>query len=118
MRVLLVTMLAAAALAPAAAAQDKVFEGPVPKADCGPGSRPEPALQGEVPAANRESGDSLKGYSCNLEIVGNAPGERGSRQHTWYGDGAYYDSNHVSHIDTYVLDVSVPAKPKAPTGLA
>jgi len=31
---------------------------------CGPGSRPEPGLQGRVPDATAE------GYRCNVEVVG------------------------------------------------
>jgi hypothetical protein len=114
---ILCVLLLAGAPAAARAAEPPVFEGPVPKADCGPGSRPEPALQGEVPVANRDSGDSLKGYSCNLQIAGNAPGEGGSWQHTWYGDCAYYDSKFGSGIGTYVVDASDPAKPKETTHL-
>jgi hypothetical protein len=112
-------VLVALVLTPAvaAAADPPVFEGPVPKASCGPGSRPEPALQGEVPVANRDSGDSLKGYWCNLQILGNAPGEGGSWQHTWYDHCAYYDSSFNSHIGVYVVDAADPAKPKEVTRL-
>ena len=42
--------------------EESVFEGPVPRAECGPGSRPETALQGEVTIADRESGRSAQGY--------------------------------------------------------
>src|SRR5687768_15990873 len=49
--------------------EGRVFEGPVPRAQCGPGSRPEPALQGEVTVADRASGRSSQGYTCNLAEV-------------------------------------------------
>lgn len=35
-----------------------------PRADCGPGSRPSPGLQGRVPAG------SAQGFTCNAELVG------------------------------------------------
>jgi hypothetical protein len=105
------------AFAAPAGAQDKVFEGPVPRADCGLGSMPETGLQGEVPVNDRNSRRSLQGYRCNLEVLGNAPGEGGSWQHAFYGHCAYYDSSFNSHIGTYVIDVADPAKPKETTRL-
>jgi len=63
----------------------------VPKATCGAGSRPEPGLQGQVPLADRLSGDSQHGYRCNLELVGQYQGQGASWQMAWYGHCAYYD---------------------------
>ena len=41
----------------------------VPKvASCARGGKPETALQGQVPAALRQSG--FAGFNCNLELVG------------------------------------------------
>lgn len=37
----------------------------VPEAKCGPGSRPETAIQGRVPLRDYESGRAAKGYTCN-----------------------------------------------------
>lgn len=48
----------------------EVFEGPVPVANCGEGSRPETDLQGRVPAEDVASGRAAQGYTCNIEILG------------------------------------------------
>lgn len=40
---------------------------PTPQADCGPGSRPEPGLQGRMTAAQLAAGD--KGFWCNTKVV-------------------------------------------------
>ncbi len=44
--------------------------GPVPKAQCGPSNRTESGLQGQTTSQERASGDSQRGYNCNLELVG------------------------------------------------
>ena len=49
--------------------------GPVPKAQCGPSDRTESGLQGQTTSEERASGDSQRGYSCNLELVGQFRGE-------------------------------------------
>ena len=49
--------------------------GPVPKAQCGPSNRIEKGLQGETTREERASGDSERGYNCNLELVGQFRGE-------------------------------------------
>lgn len=73
-----------------AAAPVAVFEGPVAKASCGPGSMPEPDLQGRVPIEDRESGRSQQGYRCNLELKGQDQNQGASWQTAWYEDCAYY----------------------------
>src|SRR6516225_9108717 len=40
--------------------------GPVPKAQCGPSDRTEKGLQGQTTSQERASGDSERGYRCNL----------------------------------------------------
>jgi hypothetical protein len=114
-------LLAAILLAPAApatsptAGKPKVFKGPVDEANCGPGSKPEPALQGQVPLSDRESGRSKRGYWCNLELVGQHQGEGASWQAAWYGHCAYYGTAFPSTQESrgvQVLDVSNPRKPQ------
>lgn len=98
----------------------RVFEGPVPRAECGPGSRPETALQGEVTIADRESGRSSEGYTCNLEQVGNYPGEGAQWQFAGYGDCAYYGTRiHGTQQKrgTIVVDASEPTQPHFSTNL-
>ena len=46
----------------------------VPRADCGPGAAPENGLQGDVTAADRDSGRSTQGYRCNISFVGGYAG--------------------------------------------
>lgn len=46
----------------------------VPRAECGPGSRPETALQGQIPHKDRISGRSTEGYSCNMKRVSHYQG--------------------------------------------
>ena len=45
-------------------ADEELFFAPVPKAVCGPGDKPETALQGQVPAAMRAAG--FQGFSCKI----------------------------------------------------
>jgi LVIVD repeat-containing protein len=94
--------------------------GPVPRADCGRGSRPEGDLQGRVPAGSDE------GFICNLTLLGRA-GETGGFKVERYVDRAghecaYYDTALVFPTNapylaaqtpgTTVLDMSDPAMPK------
>jgi hypothetical protein len=54
----------------------------VPKAVCGPGDRPETALQGQVPAAMRAAG--FQGFNCNLALVGQVRGDGANWQTTQF----------------------------------
>ncbi|SOY68804.1 putative fenitrothion hydrolase protein FedA [Cupriavidus taiwanensis] len=51
---------------------------------CSPGDTPETALQGQVPAALRQSG--FGGFSCNLKLVGQVQGEGASWSSATYTD--------------------------------
>jgi hypothetical protein len=92
-----------------------VFEGPVPRAQCGPGSLPETGLQGQVPLADRNSGRSTKGYRCNLALVGQYQGEGASWVSQSYGQCAYMSARFPSAAKSpgvQVIDVSDPASPR------
>lgn len=63
-------------------------------AHCGPGSRPETGMQGDVPAADRDNGRSAQGYNCNITRIGGFAG---------YGAGivsASYD--HCAHLGSII----------------
>lgn len=120
----LLTMPGSAAFAAAPSADGRIFDGPVPRAACGPGSRTETGLQGQVPLADRQSGRSAQGYTCNLELVGHygaSDGFEGAEwQMAWYDHCAYYDtrlSGSQARPGTIVLDVSDPARPRYSTNL-
>ena len=88
----------------------------VPAAECGPGARPEPALQGQVPIEDRESGRSTEGYECNLELIGqHRHGEGATWQFDWYEDCAYYGTldtpTRATKSGAVVVDASDPANP-------
>jgi hypothetical protein len=114
--------------ASSATAAPEVFEGPVARAACGPGSKPETSLQGQVPVADRTSGRAAEGYTCNLEMVGHVGGVNPSWQLAWYEDCAYFAQdfpaggvlppNPVGRIEStaanpgvVVVDAKDPAKP-------
>jgi hypothetical protein len=59
------------------------------RADCGPGSRPESALQGDVPAVDRDSGRSPEGYDCNITRIGGFAGDGAGIVSASYGHCAY-----------------------------
>src|SRR5215813_2228142 len=66
-------------------ADQELFFAPVPKAVCGPGDKPETALQGQVPAAMRASG--FQGFSCNLQLLAQVKGEGANWQNTEWREG-------------------------------
>jgi hemolysin type calcium-binding protein/LVIVD repeat-containing protein len=102
---------------------------PTPQGECGPGSRPEPGLQGRVSAEDHASGRAAQGYTCNTEVVGSftdptTSGTVGGFKVERYVDSsgrecAYYDTTLLFPTDTTdamtgvnVLDMSDPANPK------
>jgi hypothetical protein len=111
----------------------QTFQGPVARANCGPGSNPETSdIQGSVTVADRDSGRSSQGYTCNMDLVGNygphspLPFEGAEWQLARYKDSsghqcAYYSQRMVNPASkggtqkrpgTVVVDVSNAADPK------
>ena len=90
----------------------------VAKAACGPNDHPETDLQGQVSAATRAAG--FKGYSCNLELVGQSKGDGASWQHAFFKDQAghlcnYYDTSSATagraNTGAVVIDATNPSAP-------
>src|ERR1041384_5884363 len=73
------------------ASQNSSSEKPVPRATCGRADHTESGLQGQTPPRERTSGDSERGYNCNLELVGQFQGEGAFSQDgpAYSGDCAY-----------------------------
>jgi hypothetical protein len=103
----------------------------VPRAECGPGSNPEPGMQGRVPADAVESGRADNGFTCNTRLLGregNSGGfkvlrfvDRAGRECAYYDTTLLFPSN-VQYLSDQptgvaVLDMSNPAKPVRTTTL-
>lgn len=85
-------------------------------ADCGPGSRPETGMQGDVPAADRDSGRSTEGYNCNISQVGGFAGRGAGIVSAGFAHCAYMGTIFPGDLlgpapGVQVLDVSDPANP-------
>src|ERR671914_2951975 len=101
---------------------------PTPRADCGPGSRPETGIQGRVSPEDHRSGRAARGFTCNTELVGqythaSPKGTVGGFKVERYVDAAghdcaYYDTTLLYPTNALdaeggvnVLDMSDPARP-------
>ena len=119
-------MLVAAGGATAVRAAEPSVPPPTPKAQCGPGSKPETGPQGRVSMADVQSGRAAQGYTCNAEVVGHY-GRTGGFKVFRYIDTAghecaFYDStllfptapllSPTERLGVFVLDMSDPAHPK------
>ncbi|MET1060129.1 MAG: hypothetical protein ABWX84_11050, partial [Nocardioides sp.] len=107
------------------------FPAPTPRADCGPGARPETSYQGRVPTADYTSGRVERGYQCNARQVSHHGATGGFKVLRYRDRGgrtcAFYDStllfpkdvlfNSVRGLGTVVLDMDDPAKPRQTTTL-
>ena len=96
----------------------------IAKASCGAGDHTESGLQGETSMWERFSGDSIKGYNCNLNLVGMYRGDGAYSQDgpAYYGNCAYYatdneDPKKQRHLGVAVIDASDVAHPKLTTYL-
>ncbi len=89
----------------------------VKQADCGPGSSPETGLSGDVPAADRDSGRSERGYNCNMTLLGKVQGAGGGIVSANY-DHCSYTGSMISTAITkkntgvQVVDVKDPRNPR------
>ena len=128
LRVLAVALLlgtAAGTVGAAHAADPPIDPGPTPKAQCGPGSRPETSTQGRVPASDVATGRAAQGYTCNTELLSHYGRFGGFRVHRYVDtaghDCAFYDSTLLFPTNTlttptkspgaFVLDMADPAHP-------
>lgn len=112
--------LSAAGTVPAAAGSGAGAR--VPRADCGPGSRPETGLQGQVPLRDRRSGRSARGYECNLELVSRYQGQGQATVGASYGTCQYLGTILPGIVTAKrpgvnVVDFRDPRKPKLTASL-
>lgn len=91
-------------------------EANIPLANCGTGSMPETALQGEVPLADRQDGRSTQGYRCNLQLVGQYQGQGASWVNPSYKDCAYVATTLTGILNpspgVQVVSVADPKQPR------
>ena len=102
--------------APPAAQVDFEVPPATPQGPCGPGSIPEPGLQGRVPADDVAAGGAAEGYRCNIEVVGRF-GISGGYKVERYVDKA---GNECAFYDTtllYPTNATAPLQDE-PTGVA
>jgi hypothetical protein len=108
-------------------ADQEIFFGPVSKAVCGPGDKPEMALQGQVPIALRTQPGGYQGNSCNLQLLAQVRGEGANWQTTEWREGrgknrkvcGYHGTAHPTanpgvaraNYGVRVFDMSNPSKP-------
>src|SRR5215831_13713776 len=98
-------------------ANEPGWMGTAPKAQCGPSDRTESGLQGQTSSQERASGDSERGYNCNLELVGQFQGEGAFSQDgpSYFDHCAYMATENKprqAHPGIVVIDVSDPRNPK------
>jgi LVIVD repeat len=99
---------------------------PVPRAQCGLGSRPLTGEQGRVPASAIDSPEAVEGWTCNVTEVGHLATPGGFRVWRYVDEAghacAFYDTSLTSPLNVVsvgagptpgvaVLDMSDPAHP-------
>ena len=113
-----------AAVPMSASAQEAPASPPsTPRAQCGPGSVPEPGIQGRVPAEDVAAGGAKDGYRCNVELLGTEGRTAGFKVERYVDaaghECAFYDTTTVFPTDALqspsgvaVLDMADPTQPK------
>ncbi|MFI6315484.1 LVIVD repeat-containing protein [Nocardia fusca] len=94
----------------------------VARATCAGDSLPEPGLQGDVPAAERDSGRSTQGYRCNISRLGGYAGRGAGITSTSFDHcvylGSFFPGNLLGPAQgVQVIDVADPANPVLTTTL-
>jgi hypothetical protein len=98
---------------------------PTPRATCGPGSNPEPDIQGRVPADAAAAGKADNGFTCNTKLLGHEGKSGGFKVQRFVDKAghecAYYDTTLLFPLNAQnlgdhptgvaVLDMSNPSKP-------
>ena len=89
----------------------------VPAAQCGPGDRPESGLQGQTTLAERFSAKASQAYNCNLELLGQFPGEGADMDATALDSCGYVATSlggtGQQHPGVVVVDASDRRRPQA-----
>jgi hypothetical protein len=102
-----------------------------PRAECGPGSLPEPGLQGRVAKEDVDAGRVDEGYRCNMTVLGRSGSTGGFRVHRYVDtqghECAYYDTTllfptnatslSAESTGVAVLDMTDPRNPVRTTTL-
>jgi hypothetical protein len=119
-------VLAGGLVAAGSSAVDEPSLAAVPKAKCGPGSRPETDIQGRVPTRDYDSGRAAKGYTCNARQVAHHGHSGGFKVFSYVDPAghtcAFYDSTLLFPTDVpynvgaeglgvITLDMTDPARP-------
>ena len=90
----------------------------VKQADCGPErSSPETGLSGDVPAADRDSGRSERGYNCNMTLLEQGAGRRrrivsANYDHCSYTGSMISTAITKKNTGVQVVDVKDPRNPR------
>ncbi|MGM7644920.1 LVIVD repeat-containing protein [Nocardia sp. JW2] len=94
----------------------------VARAACAGDALPETGLQGDVPAADRDSGRSTQGYRCNISRIGGYAGRGAGITSTQFDHcvylGSFFPGNLLGPAQgVQVIDVADPANPVLTTTL-
>lgn len=93
-------------------------EGEVDRAQCDDYSMAETGMQGQVSRADRDNGRSLRGYWCNMSLIGKYQGQGAGIINPTYRNCAYFGSFFPNSLmgeknGVQVIDASDTSKPRA-----